>query len=118
MRILLHLAEMAMAAADTWTAAEASSRLTILLIAYEFPPSPSPQSLRWAYLARELALLGHRIHVLAPEHPGSGEGLPALPGSVVVHRTFAGPAMGLLNVLARRGRRKTVRTAPVQPASG
>lgn len=87
------------------------SGLRLLLIAYEFPPSPSPQSLRWAYLARELALAGHEIHVLAPEHPGSGHGLPELPPTVVVHRTFAGPGMGLLNVLARRGRRRTATPA-------
>lgn len=95
-----------MAAADVGFA-EVRRRLNILLIAYEFPPSPSPQSLRWAYLVRELALLGHRIHVLAPEHPGSGEGMPVLPADVMIHRTFAGPAMGLLNALARRGRRRT-----------
>lgn len=94
-----------MAAADV-RSAEARRRLSILLIAYEFPPSPSPQSLRWVYLARELALLGHRIHVLAPEHPGSGEGMPVLPADVIVHRTFAGPSMGLLNALAKRGRRR------------
>lgn len=80
--------------------------LKVLLIAYEFPPSPSPQSLRWAYLVRELVSNGHQVHVLAPEHPGSGLGLPAIPASVVMHRTFAGPGMGLLNVLARRGRRR------------
>jgi hypothetical protein len=85
--------------------------LKVLLIAYEFPPSPSPQSLRWAYLVRELVSNGHQVHVLAPEHPGSGLGLPVIPASVVVHRTFAGPGMGLLNVLARRGRRR----APTVP---
>jgi len=95
-----------MAPADVRTSVEATSRFTILLIAYEFPPSPSPQSLRWAYLTRELALLGHRIHVLAPEHPGSGEGLPLIPRDIVVHRTFAGPGMGMLNALAKRARRR------------
>ena len=42
-------------------------RLRILLIAYEFPPSPSPQSLRWAYLANRLVAAGHDVHVLAPD---------------------------------------------------
>lgn len=74
----------------------------VLLVAYEFPPNPSPQSLRWAYLARELALAGHEVHVLAPEHPGTGDGLPQLPTSVRVHRTYAGPIMGLLNARAKR----------------
>lgn len=70
--------------------------MRLLLIAYEFPPSPSPQSLRWTYLVRELAQLGHQVHVLAPSTPGSSDGLPALPESVTVHRVFAGPLMGLL----------------------
>jgi glycosyltransferase involved in cell wall biosynthesis len=74
----------------------------ILLIAYDFPPNPSPQSLRWAYLVRELDRLGHEIHVLAPEHPGEHAGLPPIPPSVRVHRTFPGPAMGLLVARARR----------------
>ena len=76
----------------------------VLLIAYEFPPSPSPQSLRWAYLARELALAGNQVHVLAPEHPGDGAGMPVLPATVTVHRTFAGPVMGILNSSIRRRR--------------
>src|SRR5690606_36359314 len=82
---------------------------SVLLIAYEFPPSPSPQSLRWCYLAAGLARHGHRVHVLAPEHPGNGVGLPGLPEGVVVHRTFAGPGMGLLNLLVRRRRGGAVR---------
>lgn len=77
--------------------------MRLLLIAYEFPPSPSPQSLRWTYLARELAQLGHEVHVLAPDTPGSPVGLPALPTSVTVHRVFAGPLMGFL---AWRGRHR------------
>ncbi len=84
----------------------------VLLVAYEFPPSPSPQSLRWAYLARELALSGHEVHVLAPEHPGTGDGLPQLPASVTVHRTYAGPVMGVLNARAKR------RSMPQPSASG
>lgn len=87
----------------------------ILLIAYEFPPSPSPQSLRWAYLVRGLAKYGHRIHVLAPEHPGSGAGIPGLPESVFVHRTFAGPGMGLLNLLARQRRARAIRQGASVP---
>lgn len=90
---------------------------SVLLIAYEFPPSPSPQSLRWAYLARGLAEYGHRIHVLAPEHPGSGAGIPGLPESVVVYRTFAGPGMGLLNLLARQRRGRLARRGATVPES-
>lgn len=76
--------------------------MRILLIAYEFPPSPSPQSLRWTYLARELALAGHDMHVLTVHLGGETAGLPALPDSVVVHRTYAGPLRGAL--AARRDR--------------
>ena len=35
--------------------------MRILLIAYEFPPSPSPQSLRWTYLVRELDRLTREL---------------------------------------------------------
>jgi len=77
--------------------------MKVLLIAYEFPPSASPQSLRWVYLSRELARLGHEVHVLTPDAPGTSVGgLPELPPDVQVHRTFAGPVMGLIAAHARR----------------
>jgi len=76
--------------------------LRILLIAYEFPPSPSPQSLRWAYLGNRLAGMGHEIHVLAPDIGGSMEGLPEPASGVHVHRTWPGPVRALLGFLARR----------------
>lgn len=53
--------------------------MRFLLIAYEFPPSPSPQSLRWAYLARELVARGHRVKVLTIHLGGETPGLPELP---------------------------------------
>lgn len=70
--------------------------MRVLLIAYEFPPSPSPQSLRWAYLSRELAMQGHEVHVLTIDLGGETPGLPLLPGSIVLHRSYAGPIRGLL----------------------
>ena len=76
--------------------------LRILLIAYEFPPSPSPQSLRWAYLGNRLAGMGHEVHVLAPDIGGSMEGLPEPAPGVHVHRTWPGPVRALLGFLARR----------------
>lgn len=76
--------------------------MRILLVAYEFPPSPSPQSLRWAYLSRELAARGHEVHVLAPNLPGDGTGLPRPGNGVFVHRIAAGPMIGLV---ARRAMR-------------
>jgi hypothetical protein len=71
----------------------------ILVIAYEFPPSPSPQSLRWAYLARYLAEQGHRVSVLTIRLGGESEGLPTLPASISFHRTYAGPIRGGLAAL-------------------
>jgi len=78
----------------------------ILLIAYEFPPSPSPQSLRWAYLARHLAEQGHRISVLTIHLGGEDAGLPWLPSTLEVHRTFAGPVRGSLAALRDRRHRR------------
>lgn len=92
--------------------------MRILLIAYEFPPSPSPQSLRWAYLAIELNRLGHEVHVLAPDIAGHGRGgLPELPAEVRVHRSFAGPVMGLVasRSQARQRRQQGAAEAPVAP---
>lgn len=66
--------------------------MRFLLIAYDYPPIPSPQSLRWAYLVRELALSGHDVHVIAPDVEGYGAGgLPEIPETVVLHRVWPGP---------------------------
>ena len=80
--------------------------MKVLLIAYDFPPVSSPQSLRWAYLISELAELGHELHVLCPdlEQIGPG-GLPAIPDCVRIHRTFPGPYMALVNRSVRKQRR-------------
>jgi len=82
----------------------------ILVIAYEFPPSPSPQSLRWAYLARHLAEQGHRVSVLTIHLGGEPQGLPALPSSVSFHRTYAGPVRGGLAALRDLRHRRSART--------
>ncbi|GAB3731156.1 hypothetical protein GCM10028862_10880 [Luteimonas pelagia] len=88
--------------------------MRILLVAYEFPPSPSPQSLRWAYLSRELALRGHEVHVLTIDLGGASVGLPDLPGGVRVHRTHAGLFRGL--VAWRRNRRMRARASRLPAA--
>lgn len=81
--------------------------MRILLVAYDFPPIPSPQALRWAYLVRELALAGHEVHVLAPDVNGYGAGqLPEMPASVVVHRSSAGPVTGFLVARQRANRER------------
>lgn len=79
--------------------------MKILLIAQDFRPSASPQSLRWQYLARELAALGHEMHVLtAAVVPMEGAGLPTLPDEVRIHRSFSGP---LAEYKAWRHRRRS-----------
>ena len=82
--------------------------MRILLIAYEFPPSPSAQSLRWAYLSGRLAALGHEVHVMAPDISGSVHGLPILPPSIRVHRVYPGPVRSMLERL--KARRPIART--------
>lgn len=74
-------------------------KLRILLIAYEFPPSASAQSLRWAYLAGRLAKLGHEVHVMAPAIAGNAVGLPALGAQVETHRVWPGPMLSLIGWL-------------------
>lgn len=71
--------------------------MKLLLVAYEFLPSASPQSLRWIYLANALAEAGDEVHVLAPDIPDyHSRGLPALHPRIILHRTFAGPFNGML----------------------
>ncbi len=96
--------------------------MRLLLIAYEFPPSASPQSLRWAYLVRELANRGHDVHVLTIDLGGHTPGLPELPDTVTIHRTYAGPFRGLFAIRRKlRARRPadatTAMAAPAAPAS-
>lgn len=77
--------------------------MRVLLIAYEYPPSPSPQSLRWMYLTRELARRGHQVHVLCPDLPESGHAPRVrITDGIHVHRTFPGPWVGLMAALSRR----------------
>jgi len=64
----------------------------ILLIAYNFPPLISPQSLRWFYLVRELSSLGYDIDVLTVKMPERFKDLlESLPDKIAVHRSFPGP---------------------------
>lgn len=88
--------------------------MRVLLVAYDFPPTQSPRALRWRYLTRELALLGHEVHVLVPDLGDPDVELPRSPGRVVVHRTFPGP-LGWLIGRSRRKRGAQPASAPVQP---
>lgn len=63
----------------------------LLLIAYGFPPVISPQSLRWYYIVKHLALRGYRIDVLTIRMPRVfyDETYP-LPDEVRILPTFPG----------------------------
>lgn len=76
--------------------------MKILLIAYDYPPTRSPRALRWRYLSRELALLGHEVHVLVPDLGDPGVELPQSPGFIVVHRSFPGPFGWLVGAKSRQ----------------
>lgn len=69
--------------------------LRVLLIAYEFPPGPSPQSLRWARFARELVRQGVELRVLTVQRDAERVRLPAPPG-LVIDRTPSGAVSGLI----------------------
>lgn len=89
--------------------------MRLLVIAYEFPPSPSPQSLRWAYLCRELAALGHEVHVLTIDLGPDNPGLPQMPAHVQVHRTWPGPLRG---ITAWSRKRNIARVLAARAAAG
>lgn len=97
----------------------AEKSLRLLLIAYEFPPSPSPQSLRWGLLVRELVSLGVDVHVLTVETDDSG-GAAAPPLGITVYRTPPGGVAGLVVRVRRllRGRDRAPAGAPPVADSG
>lgn len=91
--------------------------MRVLLIAYEFPPSPSPQALRWTQLTRALVAQGAEVHVLTADMPWAEAGL-TVPEGVYVYRTSAGGISRLI-MLSRRWRRLRGRAEidpPVTPA--
>lgn len=81
--------------------------MRILLIAYDFPPTQSPRSLRWYYLTRELAMLGHDVHVLTPRLGPIGVDITWGSVRITVHQSFPGP-FGWLESLARRKGRSSL----------
>lgn len=77
--------------------------MKLLLIAQDFPPIPSPQSIRWAYLVTELTHLGHDLQVVTSDSEGFGYGgLPEVPESVVVHRLYPGIFSSWISGLRRK----------------
>lgn len=85
--------------------------MRILLLAYEFPPSTSPQSLRWERLAGGLAARGHRVVVVTPDWQGNW----TAPDGVRVERTSPGwlPALFGRLASARRGGATGSRPLPI-----
>jgi len=79
-----------------------SARRHLLLIAYAFPPLVSPQSLRWYYLAKHLALKGYAVDVLTIRMPKSFyDSAYPLPDNVRIWRTFSGFFHGLTYMHSR-----------------
>ncbi|MDH7454063.1 glycosyltransferase [Luteimonas composti] len=74
--------------------------MKVLLLAYEFPPAPSPQSLRWARLTRELVGHGFEVDVLSVVRGEEPRPLP-VPAGVRVYRSPGGAATGFFSILRR-----------------
>jgi len=73
--------------------------MRILLVAYDFAPSASPQSLRWIYLAREFVRCGHQVEVVTPDigrRDAAAGSLPSLPAALKIHRVYPGPVSAVL----------------------
>jgi len=83
--------------------------MKVLIVAHEFPPNPSPQSLRWKYLSEGLSNLGHEVHVLTVDVLPPPVAL-ALPEGVQVHKAFPGPLRGLEMAMVRRKQRRSPAT--------
>ncbi|MBM4140174.1 MAG: glycosyltransferase family 4 protein [Nitrospira sp.] len=67
-------------------------RKRILLVAYNFPPLISPQSLRWFYLCRELSRGGYLIDVLTIRMPTAFRDMvDDVSKEITIYRTFPGP---------------------------
>lgn len=71
--------------------------MQILLIAYEFPPICSAQSLRWHYLSAELTRMGHRVKVVTTDFRIGRQLAPTPDPGVEVVRSFPGLFVGGAN---------------------
>lgn len=80
--------------------------MRILIIAYDYPPTLTPRALRWKYFSRELALLGHDVHMLVPDMGESGMEGERGQGRITVHRSFPGPCAWLAAGAGFRHRRR------------
>lgn len=95
--------------------------MRILLIAYEYPPIVSAQSLRWYYLGNELARLGHHIDVVCARLEDIWRSDLALAQNINVYPVFAGPLLGGMSALyrvSRAGKKVQADPAATGQASG
>lgn len=92
--------------------------MEILVIAYEFPPVCSAQSLRWHYLSAELARMGHRVKVITTDFRIDRHLAPRPDTRVDVLRCFPGLFVGGANRLeARLSRGRRSGSAAMDPAN-
>lgn len=73
----------------------------VLLIAYEYPPILSAQSIRWYYLTKELNELGVAVDVLTINLYVDAELSLPVENKGNVFRTFPGPFIGFSSALAK-----------------
>lgn len=76
--------------------------MRVLIFAYDFPPVLAAQSLRWAYLCRELAFRGVEVDVLAPRIRDIWGFRPIMGELVRIHRCFPGPFVAFSGWLGGR----------------
>ena len=65
--------------------------MKILLIAYEYPPIVSAQSLRWFYLANEMAVAGVKVDILTTRIRDRWGFSGRIHPDIRLHRCFPGP---------------------------
>jgi glycosyltransferase involved in cell wall biosynthesis len=76
--------------------------MRLLVIAYEYPPVAAAQSLRWFYLANELAALGVDVEVLTTRIRDVWGFRGRIHPEITVHRCFPGPFIGAAGWLSAR----------------
>lgn len=88
----------------------------ILLVAYNFPPLISPQSLRWLYLCRALSSGGYEVDVLTIRMPSAfSDMMEEIPSGTGTYRTFPGPFYALTFAHSTEGRQLREGTAGEPP---
>lgn len=86
----------------------------VLVVAHDFPPTPSPQSVRAMAFVRELRAGGAHVHVLTRTRL-RGLPEPALPEGIRVWRASPGPWEAAVDAVSSRRRRSGADGAPSAP---